>query len=53
VREVAARDGVPLGVRLQPSSAVMQELLDLVMTDPVVLVVVENWDEDVQVREQF
>jgi len=31
----------------------MQELLDLVMTDPVVLVVVENWDEDVQVREQF
>ena len=42
--QVAAGDQLALGVRRQPALAVAQQLLDLVVADPVVLVVVEHRD---------
>ena len=50
--EVAARDQLALGVRRPASPRRAQQLLDLVVADPVVLVVVEHRDEHVQVRQQ-
>ena len=42
--QVAAGDLLLLGVAGQPALAVAQQLLDLVVADPVVLVVVEDRD---------
>ena len=52
VLQVAAGDQLALGVRREPALAVAQQLLDLVVADPVVLVVVEHRDEHVEVGEQ-
>ena len=52
VLEVAAGDQLALRMRGEPALAVAQQLLDLVVADPVVLVVVEHRDEHVEVREQ-
>ena len=53
VLQVAAGDQLALGVRGQPALAVAQQLLDLVVADPVVLVVVEHRDQHVEVRQQL
>src|SRR5207253_7043023 len=50
--EIAAGDGLALRMRLEPPRTVPQEFLDLVVADPVVLVIVEDRHEDVQMREQ-
>ena len=53
VLQVAAGDQLALRVARQPALAVPQQLLDLVVADPVVLVVVEHGDQHVEVREQL
>ncbi|MEH3053798.1 MAG: hypothetical protein PGN13_07270 [Patulibacter minatonensis] len=53
VLEVTARDQLALGVRRQPAVAAREQLLDLVVADPIVLVVVEHWQQHVQVGEQL
>ena len=52
VLEVAAGNLFALGCVRQPALAVTQQFLHLVVADPVVLVVVENRDQDVQVAQQ-
>ena len=51
-RQVAPGDQLALGVRRQPALAALEQLLDLGRAHPVVLLVVEDRDQDVQVREQ-
>ena len=48
----SARDQLALGMRGQPALAVAQQLLHLVVADPVVLVVVQHRDQHIEVREQ-
>ena len=50
--QVAAGDRVPLGVGGEPALPAGEELLHLVLRDPVVLLVVEDRDEDVEVGEE-
>jgi hypothetical protein len=51
--QVPARDDLALRVRREPPLAVAQQLLDLVVADPVVLLVVQHRHQHVQVREQL
>jgi hypothetical protein len=50
--EVAVSNEVLLRVRRQPARTPRQELVHLVVTDVVVLLVIQHWDEDVEVRQQ-
>jgi len=50
--EIATDDLFLLGMAREPVAAVPEELFHLVVANPVMLVVVEHRDEDVQVREQ-
>src|SRR2546422_5618882 len=50
--QVPSSDQITLRVRRKPALAAAQELLDLRGAHPVVLLVVEDRDQDVQVREQ-
>ena len=52
VLEVAAGDQRALGVRGQPVRAAAHQLLDLVVAHPVVLLVVEHGQQDVEVGQQ-
>ncbi len=47
--QVATGDELPLGVVGEPVTATAEQLVDLVVADPVVLVVVEHRQEHVQV----
>ncbi len=47
--QIAAGDGVALGVRRQPAFAVPQQLVNLVIADPVMFLVVEHRHEHVEV----
>jgi hypothetical protein len=40
-------------MRVEPALSMAKELLDLVVSDPVVLLIVEHRDEHVQVRQEF
>ena len=53
VLEVAVDDQLALRMRWQPIGAMAQELLDLVLGDPVVLFPVHYWDQDIEVTEQI
>ena len=50
---VARRDAFLLGMFGEPALAMSQKFLDLVVADPVVLVIVHDRDEDVQVRQKL
>ena len=52
VLEVAAHDGVALRVLRQPAFSLAHELVHLVVTDPVVLVVVQDRNEHVEVAQE-
>ena len=49
MRQIPAGDQVALGVIGQPAFAGTQELVYLLVADPVVLAVVEHWQSDVEV----
>jgi hypothetical protein len=51
--EVSRHDRIARRVRVEPPLATPNQLLDFVVSNPVVLLVVENWDQDVQVGEEF
>lgn len=53
VGEVAVGDELSLGMRRQPAGACAQELLDLVVANPVVLGAIEHRQQDVQVVERI
>ncbi len=53
VLEVAAGDEVLLGMFGQPALTLTQQLLELVLSDEVVLVVVENRNENVEVGQEL
>ncbi len=53
VLQVAPRDGLALGMRRQPSLAPANQLVDFVVANPVVLVVVQNGNKHVEMREQI
>lgn len=50
--QVTVHDCFPLWMRLESSFSVSQQLLDLVLPNPVVLVRIEHRDKDEQVRPQ-
>ena len=50
--EIATRDELPFGVGGQPVGTAAEQLLDLGGAHPVVLLVIEHRDEDVQVAQQ-
>jgi hypothetical protein len=52
VDQVALDDQVARGMALQPAFATLHQLGDLVLADPVVLVVVEHRDQHIEVVEQ-
>src|SRR5690606_30452271 len=49
--QIAGRDQLFLWMSSQPVFAVSEQLLDLVVTDPVVLLLVENWNQNVYMPE--
>jgi hypothetical protein len=51
VAEIPPGDELPIGMRSEPLATAPEQLLDLVDTYPVVLVVVEDWQQDEQVLE--
>ena len=51
--QVPVGDELTCGMRCEPSLSSAEELVDLVPTDPVVLVVVEHRDEDIKVPKQI
>src|ERR1700736_1179284 len=51
--EITRDNQVLLGMLRQPTLAPLQELLDLVLRHPVVLLVVENWDERIEVGQEI
>lgn len=53
VLQVSAGDRLPLGMRGQPALPAAHEFLHLVVADPVVLVVVEDRNQHVQVRQEL
>src|SRR5262249_57185485 len=53
VAEIAPGDQLALRMAREPALAVSQELLDLGVADPVVLLPVEDGDEDVELRQQL
>ena len=50
--EVAVGDQFLLGMRLEPALALAEQLVHFIASDPVVLVVVQHGNQDVEVREQ-
>src|SRR5215469_7823913 len=50
--EIPIYDGFPLWMRLQPPFAMTQQLLDLILSDPVMLVGIENRDQNIKMHEQ-
>src|SRR4030095_551496 len=52
VSKIAARDQLAIRMAAAPALAVAEQLLDLAVTDPVVLVRVQDRYQDVEVREQ-
>jgi len=50
--EVARYDKVFLRVLSEPPTTSIQELLNFILTNPIMLLVVEDRDQDVQVRQQ-
>src|SRR6185503_8517203 len=52
VLQVAPRDESPIGMRGQPALAVAKQLVDFGVAHPVMLLVVEDGNEHVQMREQ-
>ena len=53
VLEVAADDLLLFRMDGKPRLAVPQQLLHLVVADPIVLVVVQHWNQHVQVGEKW
>ena len=47
--QVAASDFVALGVRCEPAFALAQEFFDFVFADPIVFVVVEDREKNIEV----
>ena len=52
MHEISRDDHVARGVSVEPALAVAQQLFDLVVTNPVVLLVVEHRNEHIEVRQQ-
>ena len=50
--QVARNDGIARRMTIEPALSVPKQLLDLVVPNPVVLLIVENRNQDVQVRQQ-
>ena len=51
--QISARDFLFARVSRQPGAAVRQQLFELVVADEVVLVVVEDRNQDIEMREQL
>jgi len=51
--EIAPRDQFALRMLRQPAFALPQQLVDLVIADPIVLLVVEHGDEDIEVGQEL
>src|SRR4029079_5294689 len=52
LQELSRDDGVSRRMAIEPALPMTKQLLDFVVTNPVVLLVIENRNEHVQVREQ-
>ena len=52
VAQVAIGDELPVGVRAEPRAAAAEQLVHLVVADPIVLVVVEDGKKDKEVLQQ-
>src|ERR1043165_1718056 len=53
VLQISARNGIALWMRSQPTFAMPQKLFDFVITNPVVLVVIQNRDENVEMTKEL
>jgi hypothetical protein len=52
MNEIAGDDGIARGVAVEPALPVTKQLLDFVVPNPVVLLIIENRNEHVQMRQQ-
>ena len=52
MHEIARDDGIARRMAIEPALSVTKQLLDLVVPNPVVLLIIENRNQDVQVRQQ-
>ena len=53
VTQIAASDGVALGMIVEPAFAALEQLFDFVFADPVVFLVVEDRNKDIKMVEQL
>jgi len=52
MHQIARDDGIARRMTIEPALSVPKQLLDLVVPNPVVLLIIENRNQDVQVRQQ-
>jgi hypothetical protein len=51
--QIAAHDQVAFGMRVEPSFTAAEQLFDLVVADPVMLVIVEHGNENVDMSQKI
>lgn len=49
--QITIGDELPFGVLSQPAFAVPQQFFHFGITDPIVLVVIEHWNQHVEMRQ--
>src|SRR5438874_11451132 len=51
--QITARDGLALRMRRQPTLAMAQELFNFIIPDPIMLVVIQHGNEDINVSQKL